>query len=259
MLQDIVQSINDKYSNVQKMEERTAKLFSRIQSVSYAMKKAMKKTIKKTPKLCGIAVEKNSSSSVYYSYTSTLSSVTNVNTDSISAISNCDSGISSSLPHSPLCPRRYDDELLLPYANESKINYMENELLTSRPQDDVDNIQSIYQHIYSLLPLAESSRHDNNNSDTLFFHQEDVTYALHEQQDDEQLFSSTRNDVEGPLTSTTIQIWHHVIRAYSAMFKQDLSVKKYEQIQIIRATHPHWLLVKNERNEQGYIPTDCLI
>ncbi|CAF0981167.1 unnamed protein product [Didymodactylos carnosus] len=257
MVQDILQSNNDEYSNVQKMEEATIKLFARIQSVSQAMKKVMKKTVEKTPKFCGIS--KNSSLTTDYSDIETFSPSIDLTENSISEISNCDSGISSVLHHSPLFIRRCDDQLLFPYSNESKINYIQNELLTSRPQND-DDIQSIHQHIYSLLPLAESSRYNNDDkSDILLFRQEDDMYTLYEQHDDKQLFSSTRNDECGPLTSTTIDIWHSVTRTYSATFKQDLSVKKYEQIQIIKTTHPHWFWVKNERNEEGYIPTDCLV
>lgn len=90
------------------------------------------------------------------------------------------------------------------------------------------------------LPLAESSRHvELENEQTLM-----------PEDDDEAL---------GPLTSTLIDRWYSVTKHYTAVFREDLSVRKNELVQIIRSTHPHWLWVRNEDNAEGFIPTDCLL
>ncbi|CAF1158779.1 unnamed protein product [Adineta steineri] len=89
------------------------------------------------------------------------------------------------------------------------------------------------------LPLAESSRR--------FIYENDPTIIADDE--DEQI---------GPLTSTLVDRWHVVTKSYSAIFRQDLTVRKNELVQVLRCTHPHWVWVRNEESEEGYVPQDCL-
>jgi hypothetical protein len=67
------------------------------------------------------------------------------------------------------------------------------------------------------------------------------------------------DEQNGPLTSTLIDRWYSVTKAYSATFRQDLTVRKNELVQVLRSTHPHWVWVRNEQSDEGFVPTDCLI
>ena len=131
-------------------------------------------------------------------------------------------------------------------CDPSIINYVSHNLLTTRNSefflDDIVD-QSIDETPTGQIPLAESSRrfvHDNEDNDPTI---------VSEEQDDE----------NGPLTSTMVDRWHAITKAYSATFRQDLTVRKNELVQVLRSTHPHWIWIRNEDNHEGFIPTDCLI
>jgi hypothetical protein len=92
------------------------------------------------------------------------------------------------------------------------------------------------------IPLAESSRR-----------------IIQENEDDQTIVGDDEDEQNGPLTSTLIDRWYSVTKAYSAIFRQDLSVRKNELVQVLRSSHPHWVWVRNEQSEEGFVPTDCLI
>jgi len=60
------------------------------------------------------------------------------------------------------------------------------------------------------------------------------------------------------LTSTLVDRWYTITKSYAATFREDLSVRKTEMVQVLRCTHPHWIWVRNEDSQEGFIPTDCL-
>ena len=91
-----------------------------------------------------------------------------------------------------------------------------------------------------VLPLAESSRRIAADQDQ----------TLMPEDEDENV---------GPLTSTLIDRWHTISKSYTAAFHEDLTVRKNESVQVIRCTHPHWIWVRNEENQEGFVPTDCLV
>ncbi len=122
-------------------------------------------------------------------------------------------------------------------CDPSIINYISHQLLTTHRSEyflnEIDESST-------QLPLAESSRrivHDNEQT-------------IIADDDDEQM---------GPLTSTLIDRWYTITKGYSAIFRQDLTVRKNELIQVLRCTHPHWIWVRNEESNEGFIPTDCLM
>ena len=61
----------------------------------------------------------------------------------------------------------------------------------------------------------------------------------------------------GPLSSTLIDRWYRIQRNYSAIFRDDLTVRRNQFVQIIRSSHPHWFWVRNEENREGFVPSDC--
>jgi hypothetical protein len=128
-------------------------------------------------------------------------------------------------------------------CDPSIINYISHNLFTTQRSElflDETDDQSIDE---TPSPLAESSRrivHDNDENDQ----------TMVADDDDEQV---------GPLTSTLIDRWSSVTKAYSATFRQDLTVRKNELVQVLRSTHPHWIWVRNEESDEGFVPTDCLI
>lgn len=131
-------------------------------------------------------------------------------------------------------------------CDPSIINYVSHNLLTSDRsgylfEENVD--QTIDDVASEHIPLAESSRRIPDSN-------EDTDQTLMPEEEDEQ---------HGPLTSTLIDRWYPITKGYSAMFRQDLSVRRNELVQVLRSTHPHWIWVRNEENEEGFVPTDCLI
>ncbi|CAF4929970.1 unnamed protein product, partial [Rotaria magnacalcarata] len=60
--------------------------------------------------------------------------------------------------------------------------------------------------------------------------------------DSDQTFVTDEEDEQlGPLTSTLVDRWYAVTKTYSAMFRDDLTVRKNELVQVIRCSHPHWI------------------
>jgi hypothetical protein len=123
-------------------------------------------------------------------------------------------------------------------CDPSIINYISHQLLTTHRSelflneidDDIDE-----------SPIAESSRrivHDNEQT------------IVGGDDEDEQI---------GPLTSTLVDRWYSITKAYSATFREDLTVRKNELVQVLRCTHPHWVWVRNEESNEGFVPTDCLM
>ena len=53
--------------------------------------------------------------------------------------------------------------------------------------------------------------------------------------------------------------WHKTSKAYAATFREDLTVRKHEFIQVLRCTHPHWVWIRNEESNEGFVPIDCLM
>ena len=129
-------------------------------------------------------------------------------------------------------------------CDPSIINYLSHNLLTTHGSDyllDEDDIHDITATSSVPVPLAESSRRLTSETDAY-----DQTITVED--DDETM---------GPLTSTFIDRWCAVHRAYSATFCQDLSVRKNELVQVLRSTHPHWVWVRNEASQEGFVPSDC--
>lgn len=125
-------------------------------------------------------------------------------------------------------------------CDPSIINYISHYLLTTYRSDGFLNEIDDNNYIEE-SPLAESSRRVMQDNDQTIIADDE----------DEQLL--------GPLTSTLIDRWYTITKPYSAMFRQDLTVRKNELVQILRCTHPHWVWVRNEESNEGFIPTDCLI
>ncbi len=125
-------------------------------------------------------------------------------------------------------------------CDPSIINYVSHYLLTTHRSEDFLDDHDMDESPSTELPLAESSRriaHDN----------------------DQTIVADDEDEQTGPLTSTLIDRWYTITRAYSAIFRQDLTVRKNELVQVLRCTHPHWIWVRNEESNEGFIPTDCLI
>ncbi|CAF4963524.1 unnamed protein product, partial [Rotaria magnacalcarata] len=60
--------------------------------------------------------------------------------------------------------------------------------------------------------------------------------------DSDQTFVTDEEDEQlGPLTSTLVDRWYAVTKTYSATFRDDLTVRKNELVQVIRCSHPHWI------------------
>ncbi len=128
-------------------------------------------------------------------------------------------------------------------CDPSIINYLSHNLLTTHRSELFFDDQNIDETPVVQIPLAESSRR--------IIHEHDETIVAVADDDD--------NEQNGPLTSTLIDRWYSVTKAYSATFRQDLSVRKNQLVQVLRSSHPHWIWVRNEQNQEGFIPTDCLI
>ena len=130
-------------------------------------------------------------------------------------------------------------------CDPSVINYISHNLLTTHASelflDQIDE-QNITGASSVQVPLAESSRRMASDAEAY-----DQTIVV----DDD-------DEPTGPLTSTFIDRWYTVTRSYSATFRQDLSVRKNELVQVLRSTHPHWVWVRNECSQEGFVPTDCL-
>ncbi len=128
-------------------------------------------------------------------------------------------------------------------CDPSIINYVSHHLLTTHRSEcflnEIDD-QDIEESPSTDLPLAESSRRTiQDNDQTIVVEDED--------------------EQTGPLTSTLVDRWYTITKAYSAVFRQDLTVRKNELVQVLRCTHPHWVWVRNEDSSEGFIPTDCLM
>jgi hypothetical protein len=123
-------------------------------------------------------------------------------------------------------------------CDPSIINYISHHLLTTHRSgcflNEIDETSS------TELPLAESSRRIV-------------------QDNDQTIIPDDEDEQTGPLTSTLVDRWYTITKAYSAIFRQDLTVRKNELIQVLRCTHPHWTWVRNEESDEGFIPTDCLM
>jgi hypothetical protein len=128
-------------------------------------------------------------------------------------------------------------------CDPSIINYISHHLLTTHRSDcflnDIDE-HDIDESPSTELPLAESSRRII-------------------QDNDQTIIADDEDEQSGPLTSTLIDRWYTITKAYSAIFRQDLTVRKNELIQVLRCTHPHWVWIRNEESNEGFIPTDCLM
>jgi hypothetical protein len=101
--------------------------------------------------------------------------------------------------------------------------------------DDIDESSASTQ-----LPLAESSRRIV-------------------QDDDQTIIADDEDEQIGPLTSTLVDRWYTITISYSATFREDLTVRKNELVQVLRSTHPHWVWVRNEESYEGFVPTECLM
>ena len=134
----------------------------------------------------------------------------------------------------PSCHLRFDPSI---------INYVPHQLLTTHRSEcflnEIDD-HDIEESPSTDLPLAESSRR------TI-------------QDNDQTIVAEDEDEQTGPLTSTLVDRWYTITKAYSATFRQDLTVRKNELVQILRCTHPHWVWVRNEDSSEGFIPTDCLM
>ncbi|CAF1189737.1 unnamed protein product [Rotaria sordida] len=250
------------YTNRNKMEETTAKVFARL----HHMKNILCKTFKKTPQFCGGISNHNDT---YYSMTNddidklsepTFETLTNIKSDdTISSIStdSLDSGVStlSDFSHCSLLSSSSLSTSLLNRTSSiipqlfhlrcdpSIINYISHNLLSSHRLEyflDEINDDNIDESPSTQIPLAESSRR--------IIHDSEQTIIADDE--DEQI---------GPLTSTLIDRWYTITKTYSAIFRDDLTVRKNELVQVLRCSHPHWAWIRNEKSQEGFIPTDCLI
>ena len=126
-------------------------------------------------------------------------------------------------------------------CDPSIINFLSHNLLTTHRSelflDEIDDqdINESSTHV----PLAESSRR---------------TACDH----DQTLVAEEEDERAGPLTSTLVDRWYTITRGYTAAFRQDLTVRKNESVQVLRCSHPHWVFVRNEGSVEGFVPTDCL-
>lgn len=174
----------------------------------------------------------------------TISSISGDSSDSgvstLSDFSHCSlissSSLSTSLHHRtatipPSCHLRCDPSI---------INYVSHHLLTTRQSDCFLDDHDGEESPSTDLPLAESSRRTV-------------------QDNDQTIVAEDEDEQTGPLTSTLIDRWYAITRSYSATFRQDLTVRKNELVQVLRCTHPHWVWVRNEDSQEGFIPTDCLM
>ncbi|CAF1199356.1 unnamed protein product [Rotaria sordida] len=288
------------YTNRNKMEETTAKVFARL----HHMKNILCKTFKKTPQFCGGISNHNDTyysmtnddidklsepifetltnvktpqfcggisnhNDTYYSMTNddidklsepTFETLTNIKSDdTISSIStdSLDSGVStlSDFSHCSLLSSSSLSTSLLNRTSSiipqlfhlrcdpSIINYISHNLLSSHRLEyflDEINDDNIDESPSTQIPLAESSRR--------IIHDSEQTIIADDE--DEQI---------GPLTSTLIDRWYTITKTYSAIFRDDLTVRKNELVQVLRCSHPHWAWIRNEKSQEGFIPTDCLI
>ncbi|CAF1307540.1 unnamed protein product [Adineta ricciae] len=239
------------------MGETTAKVFARI----HHMKSILCKTIKRTPKFCGGITNQNGTYCSPTSYLSmpdndaeqlselTITPLTDITSDdTISSISgdSSDSGVSTlsdfshcSLLSSTSLPNRSMTKSQSCHlrCDPSFINYVSHNLLSSDGSEFFLN--EIEESPSAQIPLAESSRRVVCENDQ----------TIVAEDEDEQV---------GPLTSTLVDGWYMITRSYSATFRQDLSVRKNELVQVLRCTHPHWVWVRNEESNEGFVPTDCL-
>ncbi|CAF0727909.1 unnamed protein product [Rotaria sordida] len=236
------------YTNRHKMEETTAKVFARL----HHMKSILFKTLKKTS--CGTISNHNrtccSPINDHYdqqSESTITSLINNTSDDTISSISG-DSGVSilSDFSHCSLSSSSSIPKSCHVRCNPSIINYISHNLLTTHHSelflDEIDD-QNIEETPSIQIPLAESSRR-----------------IIHEnEENDHTIVADDEDDHPGPLTSTLIDRWYSVTKPYSAIFRQDLTVRKNELVQLLRSTHPHWIWVRNEHSQEGFIPIDCLI
>ncbi|CAF1178020.1 unnamed protein product [Adineta steineri] len=238
----------NEYTNRHKMEETTAKVFACL----HKMKNTFYKTMKKTS--CVIRSNRNRTSDLPINYHCdknskiTKSLIDIRSDDTISSISehSTDSGLSTlsnsshySLPSSTLLFNRTKQlESSHLRCNPSIINYISHNLLTN----DYSELFFDEMPLLEYIPLAESSRQ-----------------ILYENEEYDQTIICTDDDEQnGPLTSTLIDGWYSIIKPYSAIFRQDLTVRKNEFVQILHSTHPHWIWIRNEQSYEGFIPTDCL-
>ncbi|CAM2699105.1 unnamed protein product [Rotaria socialis] len=252
------------------MEETTSKIFAHL----HLMKNFLCKKIKRTPQFCGNITNHNDTyycPTSYYSMTddddddidllseSAFETLTNIKSeDAISSISadSLDSGVSTVSDFSH-CSLKSSSSLSISLLNRtatmpqsshlrcdpSIINYLSHNLLSNHHLeyflDEIDN-HDIDELPSTQIPLAESSRR--------VIYDSDQTVVADEE--DEQI---------GPLTSTLVDRWHAVTKTYSATFRDDLTVRKNELVQVLRCSHPHWIWVRNEKSQEGFIPCDCLM
>jgi hypothetical protein len=128
-------------------------------------------------------------------------------------------------------------------CDPSIINYLSHQLLATHNSNlFLDTSTYSYSDGNVQRPLAESSRR---------VHDEDEPTLLVEDDDDQQH--------TGPLTSTFVDRWYTVSKPYTATFREDLTVRKTEPVQVLRSTHPHWVWIRNEMGHEGFVPTDCLL
>ena len=222
------------YTNRHKMEETTAKVLARL----HHMKSFLSKTTHPTY-----------STPLSFEEDNQLETTISLPLDTISTISidSIDSGVStlSDFSHNSFSsstlllnrtavPKSKTSHLR---CDPSIINYLSHNLLNSHHSesyfDDTPSIQ---------IPLAESSRRS--------IHDQDQTMVIGDEDDE---------TCQGPLTSTMIDRWYSVTKPYQATFRQDLTVRKNELVQVLRSTHPHWVWIRNELNQEGFVPTDCLM
>ncbi|UJR33435.1 hypothetical protein I4U23_020880 [Adineta vaga] len=232
------------YTTQQKMEETTAKIYDRLHQMKKILFKAIQKTSStiRSKSNCRLSLRKTHhnnkrTSSNNMTSDDTISSISGDSIDSgVSALSNfshCSLSSSTLLFNQSMAtslPKSYHLR-----CDPSIINYISHNLLTTdRSELFLDETLSEY------IPLAESSR--RIGSDT-----------------NQTIIADDEDDQMGPLTSTMIDRWYSVTKTYTATFHQDLTIKKYELIQVLRSTHPHWIWVRNEQSDEGFIPTDCLM
>ena len=131
-------------------------------------------------------------------------------------------------------------------CDPSIINYISHHLFTTHDSElflDQTDEQNLTRASSVQVPLAESSRRMASDAEVY----------------DQTIIGDEEDEPTGPLTSTFIDRWYTVTKAYSATFREDLSVRKNELVQVLRSTHPHWVWVRNESSQEGFVPTDCLL
>lgn len=122
-------------------------------------------------------------------------------------------------------------------CDPSFINYVSHNLLSADRSEYF--LSEIDESPTAQIPLAESSRRVGHDTD-------------------QTIVAEDEDEHVGPLTSTLVDHWYMITNGYSATFRQDLTVRKNELVQVLRCTHPHWVWVRNEESKEGFIPTDCL-